>query len=238
MPNHVSNRLTGPAEVLALLIDSKDEYGKKDKCVNFNKLIPCPPEIVTKEFGCHIKSAAELALGLIDFSVGERRASNIADITAKLHLSNCIRQLKDGPHPKDYSDEDFELFVQMMRAYRKHGLMEWYDWNVTNWGTKWGAYSVKFVSKKEITFETAWSPPHPVIEKLATVSGGAFTHEWANEDTGRGVGIRSYSKGTFDERLLDNTKEGYELAFALGAGDAENYELVNGVYRYREEQPC
>lgn len=66
----------------------------------------------------------------------------------------------------------------------KHGHPSWYSWAVENWGTKWDAVDCR-VSKEMIvppeggdgdspnskmyvqyTFETAWSPPIPVIKKL------------------------------------------------------------------------
>lgn len=46
----------------------------------------------------------------------------------------------------------------------------WYSWQCENWGTKWDACSVEVVSEGtdyiEYEFETAWSPPHPIIDKL------------------------------------------------------------------------
>jgi len=50
----------------------------------------------------------------------------------------------------------------------------WYDWNIFNWGTKWNAYGIHIESEwdgddcceMEIHFDTAWSPPFPVIEAL------------------------------------------------------------------------
>jgi len=49
---------------------------------------------------------------------------------------------------------------------------DWYSWNVENWGTKWDACDNVRVgsvgeSKLEITFETAWTPPEPVVEAMA-----------------------------------------------------------------------
>jgi hypothetical protein len=48
-----------------------------------------------------------------------------------------------------------------------------YEWCIDNWGTKWGFCEVKMISKSttkpkgkvEYTFETAWSPPTPLIIK-------------------------------------------------------------------------
>lgn len=235
MPNHVTNRITAPAKVLAMLIDQKDESGTLGKCVNFGKVIPCPPEIVTDDIVCYVKDWAEIALGLLDLKTPPSNAK-LDEMVRSLHLSNSIRLLKEGPFPKDFDDKDFDVFVRLIRAHRAHGKMDWYDWNIANWGTKWGAYQTKIISTTEVMFQTAWSAPHPVIEKLAALNPTAdFRHEWADEDLGSNVGIRDYSGGIFEERLLKGTRAGYELAFALGSADAENYELVGGEYKYREE---
>lgn len=44
-----------------------------------------------------------------------------------------------------------------------------YEWCIENWGTKWGAYDVarRDYDGKCITFQTAWSPPRPIIVALA-----------------------------------------------------------------------
>jgi hypothetical protein len=50
-----------------------------------------------------------------------------------------------------------------------------YDWCVENWGTKWNACRVQIGQRSEwdrevsqdLHFETAWSPPEPVIKRAA-----------------------------------------------------------------------
>ena len=46
----------------------------------------------------------------------------------------------------------------------------WYHWNISNWGTKWDACNVSIEyhdeSQIEIEFDTAWSPPEPICERL------------------------------------------------------------------------
>jgi len=46
----------------------------------------------------------------------------------------------------------------------------WYSWCIENWGTKWEAdmlgIEVNDYDTLEISFNTAWSPPEGVIEKL------------------------------------------------------------------------
>ena len=46
----------------------------------------------------------------------------------------------------------------------------WYDWRVQNWDTKWDAYDLEVVDddeeQLEVRFNTAWSPPEAICEKI------------------------------------------------------------------------
>mgnify|MGYP001469786561 CR=1 FL=1 len=50
------------------------------------------------------------------------------------------------------------------------GAENWYDWRVNNWGTKWDACegSIDSEGKYELnfSFDTAWSPPTPWLQKV------------------------------------------------------------------------
>lgn len=50
------------------------------------------------------------------------------------------------------------------------GVINWYDWKCAYWGTKWDAYSAEIYDQEEgricYQFNTAWSPPEPVIKAL------------------------------------------------------------------------
>ena len=57
-----------------------------------------------------------------------------------------------------------------MDNLEKYGFQDWYNWSIHNWGTKWDACNSHIESDDGdyifITFDTAWSPPEPWIEKL------------------------------------------------------------------------
>src|SRR5690606_21345130 len=59
-----------------------------------------------------------------------------------------------------------------IRAYEETGHTDWYEWRLENWGTKWNAYSQSLERESDLSatlrFDTAWSPPQPILEKLAT----------------------------------------------------------------------
>ena len=71
------------------------------------------------------------------------------------------------------------------RLRKLHGADNWYDWSINNWGTKWNSYhdEVEYDGEESLVykFDTAWSPPEPVIhalrEKFEDLSISAFFDE-------------------------------------------------------------
>lgn len=63
----------------------------------------------------------------------------------------------------------------------REGRPNWYDWQCDNWGTKWNAYSQSLLERDtytvKIQFDTAWSPPTPVIEALEKLIEETFPRE-------------------------------------------------------------
>lgn len=72
------------------------------------------------------------------------------------------------PQPSNLYKEN--ISHSQMEELKRKGIPNWYTWNTENWGTKWGACDV-FIQHDElchaiIQFNTAWSFPAPVIEKM------------------------------------------------------------------------
>jgi hypothetical protein len=69
----------------------------------------------------------------------------------------------------------------------------WYDWNISNWDTKWNSYDVEIteVGNTDVIyyFATAWSPPEKVILKLRELYPDASITAFYDEP---GVGIAGY----------------------------------------------
>lgn len=68
----------------------------------------------------------------------------------------------------------------------KYGHADWYSWSCSNWGTKWNASSVDLnldtPQHIHIRFDTAWSPPYPVISKIAeTFPFASIEFTWEEE---------------------------------------------------------
>lgn len=71
-----------------------------------------------------------------------------------------------------------------------YGQNNWYNWSLSHWGTKWGAYSVERVSDTVLAFETAWSHPVPVIKALSEkFSNESILVAYADENSGYNLGV-------------------------------------------------
>jgi hypothetical protein len=89
---------------------------------------------------------------------------------------------------------DFSLPMEEQLKFKGEN---WYDWNVTNWGTKWDVAvsdnteypetSMEQTDKSVIySFNTAWSPPLPAIMTLSEQYPDLVFHLFYQEETGWG----------------------------------------------------
>lgn len=85
-------------------------------------------------------------------------------------------------HPDPELVLDFNLIVPQPENIEqggcngKHaeGEVCWYDWNVSHWGTKWGAYhheervigGTEAQVEVRLQFETAWTAPTPIFQAI------------------------------------------------------------------------
>jgi len=135
--------------------------------------------------------------------------TNIVSIKARLDEDELNYDEEQGKlislykklHSKE-SDFDFNAILPQPKGIYLGSLSEedqvkypinWYDWNIANWGTKWNAYQVVYLNRvydeddKDklwladilVKFETAWDVPTPVLSKLAEEFDVEFT--WNNE---------------------------------------------------------
>lgn len=106
---------------------------------------------------------------------------------------------------------------------------DWYEWSINNWGTKWNAYgydkNTDYSKNENLYFQTAWSAPHSVLEKLTEMFPDIeFEHEWADEDIGQNCGRYSYTGG---ERIEEYAPESEKdcIEFACRIWDCDPSEL-------------
>jgi hypothetical protein len=78
------------------------------------------------------------------------------------------------------------------------GVVCWYEWNLANWGTKWGAYShdgfdqrwlkgygpdAEVFGRVDFRFDTAWNAPVPVFEAIEQ-RWGVHVHSVSQDEGG------------------------------------------------------
>lgn len=188
MPNHVTNILSFSGEekqIKKLLKTIKGEdFEDGTPClIDFNKIIPFPKELEGTRSPAQIVTQEEYDEWMRKYNANE--------------LHEFERDSK--PLTKKMSDS----------LKKKYGADNWYNWNNSNWGTKWNAYHIRQGEGSSIAFDTAWSTPIPVIEKLSEMFPEVLiTLEYADEDFGHNCGVIEFQEGCSDEI----ESEGYEIA--------------------------
>ncbi|RJL07309.1 hypothetical protein D3P06_00795 [Paracoccus aestuarii] len=187
MPNHVTNRVvvTGPSAAIAafraaFLVENveADEDGKEHPFTrfDFNRIIPRPTILEQTE------SSTAVSMGLLVLG----RPEIIKDGFGTPSIEAEVARYLGLPWVQEVGVTDYESLKTLLtqrdpgcvakaeiaiRAYEECGHASWYSWSISNWGTKWNAYSFEVIEEREgrleFRFDTAWSPPEPVFAALA-----------------------------------------------------------------------
>lgn len=215
MPNYIKNKLhVSDINIMPNLLD-------KDGNFDFNKIIR-RPESLNISSSSNGRTALFAKYG-IDLSGGLRSKEE------------AIQRLNS--YGDDLKAESEELAEKYYLNYLNHGFATWYKWSRQNWGTKWNA-STCDISGNIIEFETAWSPPLPILRKLSNLyPETTFSLSYADEDIGRNCGRITFLGGESIESYLPDkhTKNAFDLSFEMWPSSKENYHLVNGNYKYLED---
>lgn len=118
-------------------------------------------------------------------------------------------------------------------------------WHIFHWGTKWNAYDyqegVDYSQSETLDFLTAWSAPHPILERLSEMFPEVeFVHEWADEDLGVNCGRYVYYDSERTEEFIpENDRESLEFACAVWGSTPQDMDYVfdenTDTYYYNEE---
>ncbi len=173
MPNHVTTRctVTGPTEDIQRFRTTMIcvPEGGDEPTLDFDRIIPMPG--VIKNTG----SAAYIDLG-IEILTGRPRANGWSSShltmpwVQELGISTIseLRAWAEKERPAA-----LESGRKALQAFQETGCYDWYDWSVKHWGTKWNSYNfeIEYEDDDQISFhfDTAWSFPDPIFEKLAEV---------------------------------------------------------------------
>jgi len=194
MPNHVSTnfRITGPTAEVKRFI--KDAAGN-DSVLNLDSLLPMPSELRMVSSPVKIMTQAEIDKQWADWKVA-KEAGNLSSFD------------KDKPFGLGITREQSDSYKA------KYGVDNWYDWAISNYGSKWGVYDEgewnitevedDGLSSAGINYQTAWSPVTVAWEKISkNYPTLEFFHEFADEGGGF-VGSQLIQNG---EIIEDNDYE-------------------------------
>ncbi len=136
MPNHVVNHISlqgDPEKIRSMLETIKsDEHGIGS--VDFNKIIP-----MSKSLDIEASSRTDRGLKVYrDFIdvytlAGTMNMDKLRNIPVESE-EIFLRQRTD------IRRDEWELGKAAWRNIRDFGAPTWYDWCISNWGTKWNAY--------------------------------------------------------------------------------------------------
>ena len=176
MPNHITNKVQAPKEVLAALLNTEGR-------IDFNTVIPFAGKFEWNGIDGLAETCAEAISGEA-LSNHPLIASMQRDSRSRASITGC-------------SDEQFEQFVQMLRNKRATGYFHTLHFARDKWGTKWNAYDqLVDLDEAVFQFDTAWSCPEPVLKALSALHPDAeITLQFADEDIGSNCGTIVFKGG-------------------------------------------
>ena len=254
MPNHVINRITFdcPEESLKEILsaicydDSSEAETTGIGTIDFNKITPMPLSLDI-ESGSSTDRGINLYLTSVNPSVryyGKDKMDPVAftSLVESLNGSRSFLRHNAALTPDEiqnatqYHSEDelIRLGKTAVENLMQYGATTWYDWRTRGdtWNTKWNSYSPSYDGGNEICFQTAWTAPHPIVEKLSELYPEvSIKHMWANEDLWQDCGSRTYLGGEMiDYDEPSNDKEHLEAAASIWGYDLkEDYGLVESA---------
>ena len=90
----------------------------------------------------------------------------------------------------------------------KYGADNWYDWNISNWGTKWNSYDNDVnVEDESFCFQTAWSLPDPIFAMMAELYPTMTFDIECVEEGGFFAGEVTIADGVVNENLTSDSEE-------------------------------
>ena len=226
MPNHVENHIefSGDEQRISAMLEQikNDKYGIVT--IDFNKIIPMPESL-------NIEAGSKTDRGLKAYR------DFIEVYTFGRSVEDALKALVNIPEKSeeiflhqrtDVQREEWELGKTAWQNIQIYGVPTWYDWAIGKWNTKWNAYGydgyTDYSACDEITFQTAWSAPHPILKKLSEMYPDvSFKHQWADEDIGMNCGERCYLGGEMIDQYIPEGIRATE--FALEVWDYDPLEF-------------
>ena len=173
MPNWCSNNLLveGPAAELALFM-SKIE----DKAGLFDAYFPMPTSLREAVSGsdeqCYQVLYGDIPAHILELEVVSEAGLDKSNANYRSNLFDVLKETLW----RDQSNLSRETALRYKTNLDRYGSLNWYDWSIKNWGTKWdvslkrGEVSIDYDkgrSVADLAFDTAWGPPTEWVDSVS-----------------------------------------------------------------------
>lgn len=227
MPNWVENKLSynGNEEEIKEMLEKIRYDNATIGTIDFNKIIPMPKSLDI-ECGSRTDKGIEMVKNYLENLPAELKGKEgtYEEVLEDLHN-----------HSADISNEEekkiWDVGVTAVDNLYKYNAPTWYEWCNDNWNTKWNACgydeNTDYSDSDFIWFQTAWSAPVPVIQKLSEMYPNIeLSLQFADEDLGQNCGEMKFKGGNIIEEYIPETrKEAIEFAAKVWEYDLSDFQL-------------
>ena len=146
-------------------------------------------------------------------------------INTEFHLEKTI------PMPKELEGTSSPTDKPNKRLLKKYGSDNWYDWQLENWGCKWGACHTQDAQKiaggYRFLFDTPWAPPVTWMIATARKFPDLTLKDTWQGDGGDGQAIITIHGEDVNEEVLSN----HEYNMEYDDDYREEYQFITeGAY--------
>lgn len=192
----------------------------------------------------HMRNIVQASPEVLRALIRERTAEEKQEAEGKSWV-NAEEPLVDFGLLLPIPDDDDPIFTAEKTDYG-NGMVGWsfggfspMDWARSNWGTKWNGYDADFdlLDDGQVSFDTAWSHPYPVIEALSKkFPEESITVRHADEDFGSGVGEYVILNGEIQEQNYPEPYEDEANELAADIRYGVTYEYLKAEWEAEEAQ--
>lgn len=188
MPNWTYNRVHGSKKICEALLGD-------DRLPTFKKIVPTPQELITLERVKDTSIYKALMKSLLENDDGDIKA---------IYYDRNIKEPFEDWMKKVTAECPLDLLLAGKSLKENYGVDSWYDFNCRYYGCKWDANSINDdpyeEDVEEIEFETPWSPPEAIMDKLAELYPNEVFTWHADEESCSFSFDRDYhGDGTYSE---------------------------------------
>lgn len=208
-------------------IKRSDSEASDERIFDFNRLVPMPTAL-------NVESSSTSSLAYAYYMV-----KKFGQVPPDSYMDKQTILDRVEKNINVSTMEMFNLGKRQKENVDKYGATNWYDWCCRYWGTKWNACDVSR-SDNTLWFQTAWSWPEPIMDKLAEICAKynvEFEGKWADEDCGSNTGEFSSEKGKLTYEYFDLCSRAYQIyEYCWGESDCIGTDDEGEYYHYECER--